>query len=277
MALKDILVHVDGTRASANRLAAAVNLARTHDAHITGLYVIPQYTIPPYAEVQIGAEILSAQREAGRQQAARLESTFTQAIEGSGLGYEWRVVEGDLVNSLALHGRYTDLVVVGQADSEDPESTDAATIDHIVLEVGRPVLFVPYIGTPKVMGERIMVAWNATREAVRAVADALPLLQQAKRVEVVSINPGHGRDSEGDVPGADICLHLARHGVHAEAHQIVVSDIDVGNLLLSRAADEEVDLIVMGAYGHSRFRELVFGGATRHMLEHMTVPVIMSH
>jgi len=277
MALKDILVHIDGTRASASRLTAALNLARIHDAYLTGLYVIPHYTIPPYAEVQIGAEILAAQREAGLQQAARLQKTFEETLEGVGVGYEWRAVEGDLVSSLSLHGRYVDLVVVGQSDNDDPESVDAATTDHIVMEVGRPVLFVPYIGAPKVVGEHIMVAWNATREAVRAVADAMPFLQRAKRVEVVSVNPARGNEGEGDVPGADVCLHLARHGVRAEAHQIVVSDIDVGNLLLSRAADEEVDLIIMGAYGHSRFRELVFGGATRHMLDHMTVPVLMSH
>jgi len=277
MAIKDILVHIDGTRASANRLTTALNMARIHDAHLTGLYVIPHYAIPPYAEVQIGAEILAAQREAGMQQARRLEKTFQEILEGSGVSYEWRAVEGDLVNCLTLHGRYVDLVVVGQADSDDPESVDAATTDHMVLEVGRPVLFVPYIGAPKVVGEHIMVAWNATREAVRAVADAMPLLQRARRVEVVSVNPPRGSAGEGDVPGADICLHLARHGVRAEAHQIVVSDIDVGNLLLSRAADEEVDLMVMGAYGHSRFRELVFGGATRHLLDHMTVPVLMAH
>lgn len=275
MALKDILVHIDGTKASTGRLAVAMDLARTHDAHLTALYVIPQYLIPPYAEVQIGSEIIAAQREAGHQQAARMEKVFQETLGGSGLSHEWRVVEGDLISCLALHGRYADLVVAGQADQDDPESLDPATTDHLVLEVGRPVLFVPYIGAPNVLGEKIMVAWNATREAVRAVSDAMPLLQRAQRVEVVTVNPSHG--AEGDVPGADICLHLARHGVRAEAHQIVVSDIDVGNLLLSRAADEEVDLIVMGAYGHSRFRELVFGGATRHLLDHMTVPVMMSH
>jgi nucleotide-binding universal stress UspA family protein len=122
-----------------------------------------------------------------------------------------------------------------------------------------------------------MVAWNARSEAVRAVNDALPLLEQAEQVDVLAINPPPGEAGDGDIPAADICLHLARQGVKAEAQSAQAKDIDVGDLLLSRAVEENVDLIVMGAYGHSRWRETVLGGATKHVLEHMTIPVFMSH
>jgi len=145
----------------------------------------------------------------------------------------------------------------------------------LALGVGRPVLIVPRYGTFETVGERVLVAWNGSREATRAVHDALPLLKLASSVTVLSIDPEH--DTGDRIPGADIALHLARHGVAAEGMSTVGLDISVGDLLLSRAADLGADLIVMGAYGHSRVRELVLGGATRHILQHMTVPVLMSH
>jgi nucleotide-binding universal stress UspA family protein len=140
---------------------------------------------------------------------------------------------------------------------------------------GRPVLVVPYIGPSGTLGKRVLLAWNATREATRAATDALPFLQAADEVLVVLVKP-HSI-SHGEVPGADIGLYLARHGVHVKVETIEGVDIDAGNLLLSRAADLSSDLIVMGAYGHSRFSELVLGGVTRTMFESMTVPVLMSH
>jgi nucleotide-binding universal stress UspA family protein len=137
------------------------------------------------------------------------------------------------------------------------------------------VLVVPRYGTFDTVGERVLVAWNGSREATRAVHDALPILKLATKVTVLSIDPE--RDTGDRIPSADIALHLARHGVAAEGTSTVGLDISVGDLLLSRAADLGADLIVMGAYGHSRMRELVLGGATRHILQHMTVPVLMSH
>lgn len=274
MAYKDLLLHIDDSKAGPARLVAAVNLARAHDAHLTGLYVIPLYTIPPYAEAQIGHELIAAQEQAAKERAQAVETRFRAAVAQAGISAEWRCVEGDWVDTLQLHAHYTDLVILGQADGRDPASINAGFAEQVVLSCGRPVLFVPYIGVTGPIGERVMVAWKSSRESVRALNDALPLLEQARRVDVVTVNPN---DDEGDMPGADICLYLARHGVKAEAHKIIARDIDIGNLLLSRAADEGIDLIVMGAYGHSRFREMILGGATRHTLQHMTVPVLMSH
>jgi nucleotide-binding universal stress UspA family protein len=136
------------------------------------------------------------------------------------------------------------------------------------------VLIIPYIGLQAPIGQRIMIAWKNTREAVRAVHDAMPLLTAAAEVQVVMVNPSA---EDGDAPTADICRHLDRHGVNVESTHIVARDIEVGDALLSRAADESIDLLVLGAYGHQRWRETVFGGVTRHLLQHMTVPVLMSH
>ena len=142
---------------------------------------------------------------------------------------------------------------------------------------GRPVLAVPYAGDFPVVGERVLVAWNASREAARAVNDALPLLAQAKMVTVLAVNPRFGIRGHGDVPAADIALHLARHGVKAEAAHTASGDIADSQALLSYAADISADLIVAGAYGHSRAREVIFGGMTRTLLREMTVPVLFSH
>jgi nucleotide-binding universal stress UspA family protein len=143
--------------------------------------------------------------------------------------------------------------------------------------VGRPVLVVPYVGELKDVAQNVMVCWSATREAARAVTDALPLLQRAQKVTVLSANPRGSAQGHGESPGSDIALYLARHGVRAEASRTAAQDVDVGNLILSCAFDAGAGLIVMGAYGHSRVREIVLGGTTRTVLSSMTGPVLLSH
>jgi len=166
-------------------------------------------------------------------------------------------------------------VVVGQTDPSDGSGVLPDFPHQLVLTVGRPVLLVPYAGRFETLGRRILLAWNAGREATRATTDAIPFLRDAEEVNVVAVNPA-GRQ-HGEVPGADIGLYLARHGVRVKVSNVQATEIDVGNQLLSSAADLSSDLIVMGAYGHSRFAELVLGGVTRTMLESMTVPVLMTH
>ncbi|MFQ5936654.1 MAG: universal stress protein [Acidiferrobacterales bacterium] len=276
MSFKDLLVDIDTSKACAARLDAAIGFARAHEAHLSGLYTMADLSVPGFAEAQIPADVLAAGRQWVIDKAAAAEAMFTQATEKAGMSAEWRCVSGDRISILALHGRYADLTIVGQTDKDDPFSTSMDLAGKLIFEAGGPVLVIPYIGTDR-FGEHVMVAWNASREAVRAIHDALPVLVRAKTVDVLSINPPAGARGDGDIPSADICLHLARHGVRAEADHIEAHDIKVGDMLLSRAADKGVDLIVMGAYGHSRLRETVFGGATRHLLEHMTVPVLLSH
>lgn len=277
MALKDILVHVDNTRACGARVGAAVELARTHGAHLTGVYIVPVLTIPVYAEAQIGLEVLQAQQDAVQSRARAAEKRFREASDRAGLSGEWRVEKGEAARILGLHARYVDLVVIGQVERDDPEWLDTGLPDKVVLESGRPVLIIPYIGASQPIGNRVMVAWNATREAVRAANDALGFMERAAKVKVLTINPPADDVDDGDIACADICLHLARHGINAEAQSMQAEDIEVGDLLLSRVNDESVDLLVMGAYGHSRFREIVLSGVTRHLLHHMTIPVLMSH
>ena len=282
MALKDILVHLDTTPRCAARLNLAAALAARHGAHLVGLLVADI----PSANYFYGAamplvpaspeEIIRRLRDEANAAATPVQQAFNECLRRNGIEGEWRMVEGSPPVTTALHGRYADLVVVGQPNPYEPSDGDPITVST-VMTAGRPVLAVPFAGDFPVIGEHVLIAWNASREAARAVNDALPLIGQAKKVTVLAINPQSGIGGHGDVPAADISLHLARHGLKAEAAHTVAKDISDGEALLSYAADIGADLIVAGAYGHSRARELVFGGVTRTLVAEMTVPVLFSH
>ena len=285
MALKDILVHLDATPRSAVRLAAAAGLARQHGAHLTGLCVIDL----PNTEYFYGAgmtlvgpgpeQVMERMRADAAARCEVVEAAFQDMLRQQELEGEWRMVEGATPATLSLHARYADLLVVGQPDpySKTIDAGRHATVVTPLMSSGRPVLAVPFAGTFETLGQHVLVAWNASWEAARAVNDAMPLLQGARKVTILAINAQRGGGAHGDVPAADIALHLARHGVTAEAAHTVANDISDGEALLSYAADLGVDLLVAGAYGHSRARELVFGGVTRTLISEMTVPVLFSH
>jgi nucleotide-binding universal stress UspA family protein len=276
MSLKDLLVHVGNDPACAARVDVAINLAVAHDAHLTGIHVLVRPVIPPYIVAELPPEAHEIQSRYLREAGDRSRALFEERARLGGVRHEWRAVEGDLIETMTLHARYCDLSVVGQGiDSDDHERALGMLPAELALAVGRPVLIVPRYGTFSTLGERVLVAWNGSREATRALNDALPILQRARKVTVLSVNP----DSEPGqrIPAADITLHLVRHGVSAEAASTAADSISIGDALLSYSADLVADLIVMGAYGHSRLRERVLGGVTRHLLQSMTAPVLMSH
>jgi nucleotide-binding universal stress UspA family protein len=276
MGLKDVLVHVDNDPNCASRLDVAVYLASEHGAHLTGLHVMEWPQLPGYVAVELPGTFLEDQRRQLQELARQAEERFHERARRRGIKGEWRIEQGEVVAAMKLHARYADLAIVGQGiDLGDAPHDFTLLPEELALGVVRPLLVVPRYGTFPTVGERVLVAWNGSREATRAVHDALPLLQRAKHVTVLSIDPQP--NAEVRVPGADIALYLARHGVKAETTSTVGRDISVGDLLLSSAADLSVDLIVMGAYGHSRIREVILGGATRHILQQMTAPVLLSH
>jgi nucleotide-binding universal stress UspA family protein len=276
MGLKDLLVYVDGDPACESRVDVAASLAVQHEAHLTGLHAMGWPSFPGYVEVELPSNFADEQRRLLDERARRAEARFHEWAGRHGIRAEWRVDEGDVIGTVKLHARYADLTVVGQGlDLKDAPGELAFLPEELALGVGRPVLVVPRYGTFERLGAHVLIAWNGSREATRAVHDAIPILTRATKVTVLSIDPEG--ESRPRIPSADIALHLARHGIAAEAAATSSVDIGVGNALLSRAADLGADLIVMGAYGHSRMREMVLGGATRHLLQHMTVPVLMSH
>lgn len=279
MALKDLLVVVDDTPAAAARVDVAAQLAVRHDAHVTGLYVIVGATIPAYVEAELPEAVRQEQRRLLEEQAESAAALFDERMRRFGLSdrSEWRVARGNPADAVAVHGRYADLVVVGQLDPRRDRDLPAVLPQDLVFDCGRPLLVVPYAGSFPTVGERVLVGWNASREAARAVGDAMPFLATASRVIVMAVNPRNGAAGLGDEPGADIARHLSRHGCRVEAAHISTEQIEPGDTVLNAISDESCDLVVMGAYGRSRLRELVLGGMTRYMLQHMTVPVLMSH
>ena len=274
MAYKNILLHL--TRDSRNdaRINVAVNMAKAHGAHVTALYVISPPEVPAFVMAYIPADVLEQQQADAEAEAKKVQEAFTDQCDREGVANEWRMVNGDSRSVTAFHAHYADLVIVGQnAPAEDRANGTEDLPDELVLASGRPVLVVPYAGTFDNLGKTILLAWNGTRESARAMHDALPVMEKADKVIVYAVN----ESSADHIPGADISTHLARHGVSAEAHHTVARDISIGDALLAAVSDYGADLLVMGAYGHSRVRELALGGATRDILNTMTVPVMMSH
>jgi len=279
MKLCDILVHLDQSPRARARLDIAASLAREHGAHLTALQVI-DVAVPVMAMGDGGgggaviAELMEQMRQSALTAGVKLKAAFEVALTREGIMGEWRQVEGTTPEILALHGRYADLLVLGQ---DVPGNDNVGLLETALFDSGRPVLAVPYPGNFKSIGKRVLVGWNASREASRALHDALPLLAKAGSTCVFLANPKSVLGTHGEEPGADIARHLARHGVEVEVAKTVADDVADSALLLNHASDMGADLLVMGAYGHSRLREFTLGGVTRSLLREMTMPVLLSH
>lgn len=278
MAFQDILVFVDESKQNARRLDLAVELAQRGDAHLIGLAV----TLPVFFPDFVPPEVISRQQQLADERNQRLHQRFEERTGRDGVRSEWRVVEPPTATSVAeavaLHVRYADLAILAQPDPDDMDSGLVSDFPGLVaLMSGRPILALPRSWRVQPIGRRVLIAWNASRESTRALHDALPLLSTAEEVRVLALTRRGGVQGLGDLPGADIATHLARHGITAQAEHGVVEDARVGESLLASAEDFGADLLVMGAYGRSRMREIVLGGASRSILRTMTLPVLMSH
>lgn len=281
MAFKDLLVHLDGSDQATVRLDYAAALAARHGAHLVGLHAV-EGGLPYGLTADMGGAslglLLEELREAAEAGAARMRAAFEDRLRRDGLQGEWREAMAMPAEAVALHARYADLAVLGQPE---PGSATAAIyemiLEAVLFTAGRPILMLPYAGRFTATPSTVLVGWNASKEAARAVHEALPLMRGAAEVRVLAVNPRHGIGGHGDVPAADIALHLARHGVAATAQHAIAIEIRESDVLLNTAADLSAELLVMGAYGHSRLREMVLGGVTRGILARMTVPVLLSH
>lgn len=277
MNIRDLAVHVDYRDRCRKGLDVAVALAERCAAHLTGIYVDSVPVAPEMVAMSTAPVLLETIAEEQQQRAAGARSIFDAATQRAGLSTAFRRSEGPMFAALNQLARYSDLLVLTQEGDGKSGPVLGGFADYAVMDCGRPVLVVPFVGAAVPVAGTVLVAWSGTRESARAANDALPLLALASRVQVVVIEPEDTPLRDTQRPGADFCEHLARHDIKAEAKVIPGSDMDAGDLLLSHAADVDANLIVMGAYGHSRLRQMVLGGMTRHMLTHMTVPVLMSH
>ena len=300
MSLRDILVCVDDTAAGRVRFELALNLAQANRAHLTAVYALPELhgagappamaglpptvlgPVSPDGAAIIGGEPIAAAGSAGQIQpavvrAAAVEQHFREQLAQRAIDGEWSMLNRVELAELIQLAKAVDLVVLGQYPDEDADGGTWLRPDDLMTDIGRPVLIVPYAGVFNEVGRRVLIAWDGTREANRALHDALPLISNAEEVLVIHIGERE-TDLDADRRALDqIVRHLARYGIAARPEESPRGDIPVPDILLSRAADLGADMIVAGAYHHSHLRESLLGGVSRGLLEHMTVPVLMSH
>ena len=265
-------------------LEASSAIARRHNAHLIGLYVLPAAKI--YSDVGMLATpiMFEGYRDLFKQKLETVRTDFEARIKLDGLKGEWRVVDSsypDIAESAIVHSRLVDLVITSQIDRGTDGSIEQDLAERLIMEAGRPVLLIPkkghFVPPGEGIAEKAVIGINGTRESARAMFDALPLLKFVKETRLVWVDPYTQRGEAGEVPGAEEAAVLSRHGIKTVAEPMMTDGHNAGEALLMRANDLGADLLVMGAYAHSRMREFVFGGATQYVLANMTIPVLMSH
>jgi len=274
---KDIVVNLSVRKGSKAVGDYAVSVAETLEAHLTGVAIAFVPSIPGASLGYLPIETIEAQQRENEMAAEDAVDHFTAASAKAGVAAERRVLRTGFpaaAEQFSRIARRFDLAIVGQLEP-DVNSVEAAIAESTLFDSGRPIVIVPYIQKAPLTLERVMVCWDGSRAAARAIADAMPLLERAGSVQVVIVASERGKYDQ--IEGADMGLHLARHGVKVEVTRIARGKIDVADALLSHAADSGADFMVMGGYGHSRLREFVLGGVTRSMLHSMVVPTLMSH
>jgi len=277
---KNILVHLDDSDACVERVAAALALAKRQGAQVTGIALALESTISTYVGIDIPSSMTAAQQALVQNAARSAVGKFEGAAERAGVDYVSRIISCPATKApakLAFFSKHADLTFVGQPNPEDQgKAFQEALIDGVLHNSGRPVYVVPYIGRPDMKIRKAVIAWDGGKKAVRAVNDAIPLLQGRSEVIVLVINPRERGKEFGGKQGENIAAHLRRHGVNVTVDYQVVPDLSVDTVILNYLSDVAADLLVMGAYGHSRLRERTFGGVTDSILNHMTVPVLMA-
>lgn len=278
MAYKTILTHVDSFQPSTSHIAFAAELAAAHEAHLIGLCPSGFASLPAGDYFGASARYVGEMQQELDDAADEAAKVFEAQCKQNGIAsYESRVTTDSVISATLLGAVFADLLVVSQP-AEDSAKTIAGPgyVGDLLMDSRRPVLVLPNDGSLKPVAGKAMVAWNGSREAARAVTDAMPLLSRASQVEVVVVNSAEQGAGDNELPGAELGLFLARHGINVDVRD-VVANTTISEAILNEVLAANADLLVMGGYGHSRIREWVLGGTTREILASTTVPVLMSH
>ena len=269
--MKSVLLHVNDDAGQEARLLAALAIVRQQDARLTCIQVTPvsDYVVTdPFGgmyEVKTLFEHLAKQAVEAR---ARIETR----LANEGVDWEWSIHDGEVAGTIVQRSQLSDLIVLSQADSaRGARSYPLSLVADVAVHARTPVLAVPITGPAFDPGGVAMVAWNGSPEAAHAARAALPMLKRAGAVRLITF------DEDEDFPVDDVRRYLAAHGVTAESARHRLDGKSVGEALCVAASEHKAAYIVMGAYGHSRFREAVLGGVSRHMLAHSTVPLLLAH
>jgi len=275
--IKDIVAYLKPGAGHDAAAEYAISVAEAFEAHIAGVAFAYEPVIPASVMGGISVDLIESQRSENEKAAKDAIAKFNQMTSREGLSSETRLLNASMAGGADLFGRIArrfDLSIVGQAEPDTVTPSDLV-IEAAMFESGRPVIVVPYIQKNGLTLDHAMACWDGSKAAARAIADAMPFLERAKKVELVVVTGEAGKSDE--LPGVDFGQHLARHNVNVDVKRIARGSVDVRDVILSYAADSGTDFIVMGGYGHSRLREFILGGVTRGILASMTVPVLMAH
>lgn len=279
MSLGNILISLNDTDNLSALLETSCALALKHDAHLIGVFVIPAVEIYPVYEGIAMAEIVGGQHQKYKSMAEDIRKQFEQAVENNLISGEWRELDSPrptIADAFIDHARTVDVVMVPLVDKDEDCGVEQDFTDRVIMETGRPVILLPRQKSFPVIGEKVLIGWNRTQQASRASFDSMALLSDTSKVDLVWVDPQKQGGLAGKVPGAELARTFAHHNINVTAEAMPTADVNAGEALLTRAMDLDADLLVMGAYGHSRMREFIFGGATRYVLNNMTLPVLMS-
>ena len=279
MEFKNILIHLDHSSGCQNRLATAFELARTFDARVTGLLVVPDYVVPSYVEAQISVDVITEVTEKALARARDTLGEYQKLADEAGVSMEGHVLEGQLIPILREHSKYSDLLVLGQDQPEDLDNASYGLANSLLFEGACACMVVPHSGKLKPPGKRVLLTWNASRESAHALREAMPLLVRAETVVVLSSEPD-GSDTStanGHPHARELARFLESHGIEAISSGISDPDISATDAIIGQAAEMNADLIVMGAYGHTRLREIILGGVTRDLLKQAPVSLLLAH
>ena len=280
MSYKTILVSLNEIGRMQELIAAATKIGRSQGAHVAGLYVVPAVQVYPSVGFEAAPQVFEGNRAFFKDNAARIRQGFEEAMRREGLNFDFHQIDSRtpiIADEVISFGRSADLVLVSATNPDEITGVERDFVEQVVMGAGRPVMVLPFTGSAAINLDDIVLGWDGGREAARSAFDALPLLKLANKVRVVRVDPQKDPALRASVPGADLAESLARHGVKAEARGFPTDGADEGQALLRCADDCGAGLIVMGAYGHSRLSEFIFGGATRFVLTRMNRPVLMSH
>jgi nucleotide-binding universal stress UspA family protein len=275
--IKDVVVNLTGGETRDVAAGYAISMAKAYGAHVVGVAFVFEPVIPGSLLGGIPTDLIEVQRDENARAAKAAVASFEAGARAAGVSAETRLLDASVAGASDLFGRIArrfDIAVVGQAKPEQGVSEELL-IEGALFGSGRPVVVVPQTQVEPLKLDTVMICWDGSRPAARAIGDAIPLLARAKAIEIVAVTGE--RDKSGEITGANMKRHLARHEIEVEIKRIAAGNADVQSAILKHAVDNRADFIVMGGYGHSRLREFILGGVTRSILNAMPVPVLMSH
>ncbi len=279
--IRTILVSLNAKDRVDAVLRVACELAGEHEAHLIGMHVVPDVKPFPTFEAYLATEFFEEQQKRFKKCSDKIRRQFKKETSKHSLSAQWLKVQADgqiLADDVIANCGQADLVVISQTEPwSTPLDPEPDFADRLIMAAGRPVLIVPNSGEFKTISKSVVIGWKATREAARAVHDAVPILVKSEEVTLVTIDTTDASYSDDIRTARQMVEMLRRHGVNAKQPAEITSDVPAEEALLNEAATLGADLLVVGAYGHTRLRELLLGGVTRFLLGHMTVPVLMSH